>query len=166
MKKRTLAVCLLFPLLGSIASARTMKLPDGESPVASVEIPDSWTNQKVDKGISCKSSDGNERIFFEVTAAGNLDELIDENVKFLEKQKVKVDEASKQSGKLPAGSLSGTYTQWEGKDEFGSETIKMYFVNIAKGKIMMITYWATKTGEEKSKGQLDAIFESVKPIEG
>ena len=53
---------------------------------------------------------------------------------------------------------------WDGKSEFGEESIRMYFVDIGKEKIMMITYWVTKKAEVSNRKALDTMFGSVKPL--
>ncbi len=165
MKKVTFAAaCLLsFPLFAGVVSAKTVKIPE-EKPAASVNIPDSWKPEDLDEGVKCLSPDGEAQIFFEVTDAKGLDALIDENVKFLEEQKVKITKGSEQTTDLDASGLPGKMIAWDGKSEFGEESIRMYFVNLGKDKIMMITYWVTKKAEVTNKKALDAMFGSVKPI--
>ncbi len=165
MKKTTFAAaCLLaLPLFAGLASAKTVKIPE-DSPAASVNIPDSWKPEDLDEGVKCQSPDGEASIFFEVTDAKGLDGLIDENIKFLEEQKVKITKDSEKTVDLDSSGLPGKMISWDGKDEFGAETIRMYFVDIGKGKIMMITYWVTKKAEVANKKALDGMFGSVKPL--
>lgn len=165
MKKTTFAAaCLLaFPLFAGLASAKTVKIPE-DSPAASVNIPDSWKPEDLDEGVKCQSPDGEASVFFEVTDAKGLDGLIDENIKFLEEQKVKIMKDSEKTVDLDASGLPGKMISWDGKDEFGAESIRMYFVDIGKGKIMMITYWVTKKAEVANKKALDGMFGSVKPL--
>ena len=165
MKKTTFAAaCLLaLPLFAGLASAKTIKIPE-EKPAASLNIPESWKPEETDEGVTCLSPDGEAKIFFEVTDAKGLDALIDENVKYLEEQKVKITKGSEKTTDLDSSGLPGKMITWDGKSEFGEESIRMYFVDIGKEKIMMITYWVTKKAEVSNRKALDAMFGSVKPL--
>ena len=64
-------------LLASLAPAETINIPEDE-PAISVNIPETWKPEAIDKGIACESPDKVATIIFEVTTEKGLDALIQE----------------------------------------------------------------------------------------
>ena len=147
-----------------VVSAGTIKLPE-KNPLVSFEAPDAWHPEDTDKGFSCESPDSEATVIFEVTSAKGLEALIDENIEWLAEQKVTIDKSSKVSKDFKAAGMDWSVIGWDGKnDEYGPASIRFGFVDIGKGKILMITYWVTKKGESRHQDTLNNMFDSVKKI--
>lgn len=91
MKKTLpLSLCLAFSLFAASAFAKTIKLPE-DSPVVSVNVPDSWKPEDTEQGITSESPDGEATVMFEIADAKSMDALIDENTNWFKEQKVVID---------------------------------------------------------------------------
>ena len=161
MKKTALLATLLLATLGGSASAKTIRIPE-DKPVISVNIPSSWETDDLDKGVQCKSADGEAQIFFEVTSAKKIDALIDENVDYLKENKVIIDESTKKESEFEIDGMAGHVLSWDGKDEFGPEHVALVFGKVSDSKMLMITYWVTKKTEKKNGAEITAVMDSVK----
>jgi hypothetical protein len=164
MPVATLALSLL---LISLAPAGTVNIPE-DRPAISVNIPDSWKPEETDKGVACESPDKVATIFFEVTSAKGLDELIDENIDWLTKdQGVQLDRASEQKQEFEAANLEWKRISWSGKSkEWGPATVGFAFTEGGNGQVLTVTYWITKKDQEKHFPAIEKMFESVRRIGG
>src|SRR3984893_4179657 len=165
MIKTSSFIALVAPILvafAAIADAKTIKIPEGK-PVISVNVPDSWEPEATDKGIAIESPDKIVTVFFEVTSAKGVEELIDENVDWLMKdQKVEIDRESQSEKDFKNGDINWSRISWDGKnEEFGPATVG-FLMTKAGNKIFNVTYWITKKDHEKQMPALDKILSSVK----
>jgi hypothetical protein len=145
-----------------VSLGKEFTMPD-EKPFASVSIPDEWKPEAYDNGVEATSDDGGIYIAIESVTGKSLDESIDEAVKFLEKQGVKVDEKSAETKESKLKDMDVVYTKWSGKDEDGPCHVTLSIVAIAKGKGLLVIYWASpeaEKGEENNK-TLDEIVDSI-----
>lgn len=162
-----IAAALAFSLLlTSPASAGTLKIPKGKAAV-SVNVPDSWEPEPNEKGFMCESPDKVVTAMFEVTPAKGLDALIEENVEWLQEQKVNIDKDSEKKGDYEAAGVSWKRISWDGKSkEWGESVVGFMFTDAGNGKVLTVTYWVTKKDFDKDAPALEEIFESVKVIGG
>ncbi len=167
MMNKKLAVLLSVAVSFAVVSADggTIKIPK-EKPVMSVTVPDSWEQEELEDGIECESPDEVVTIFFEVTPAKGVDDLIDANVDWLmTEQKVEVDEKSQTTKDFTAGGLDWKRISWEGKsEEYGASDIGFLFTDAGNGNMLTVTYWITKKDKEKHLEAIGKIFESVKKL--
>ncbi|MGZ4967347.1 MAG: histidine kinase, partial [Chthoniobacterales bacterium] len=58
MFKSLLSVVVITFLALTVAQAKTLKLPNEEFPIASINIPDSWEPEEINNGVAGTSDDG------------------------------------------------------------------------------------------------------------
>lgn len=166
IKRLTWALCLSLALVTATLSAKTIKVPD-EDPAVTVNVPESWNPEQIEKGITTESEDKEATIFFEITEAKDTSEVLDENIKWLKGEKVTIDPATKTEKDFKAGSMSWSSISWKGtSEEWGPATIGFAFSDVGHGKVLVMTYWITKKGMALHEAELNKIFESVKKIKG
>lgn len=144
--------------------ADTIQIPK-EGPGFSVTVPDSWDPEETDKGFAAESKDKEATVIFESEAPKGLDALIDEDIDWLTKeQKVVIDKDSQKTNEFEAAGMKWSMIKWDGKDEeYGPATIMLVFAaSPDKSRILVVTYWVTKKGEQTYKDTLEKIFDSVK----
>lgn len=153
---------LSFLLAGSV-SAAVWNIPK-KNPVVSFDIPSSWKPEATDKGFSCESPDQIATVFFEVTAAKNLETLIEENLDWLvNDQKVTIVKGSKRTTTREFGEVTWRSISWDGNSkEWGPADIGFMFLDAEQGKVITVTHWISKKGAEKHAETLRKIFSSVK----
>lgn len=61
MIKHLLSFLLIATISTVSASAKTMKVPEADSAIASITFPDSWETEEIDNGVSGQSSDDASR---------------------------------------------------------------------------------------------------------
>jgi hypothetical protein len=167
MKKTSLlSLALSLSLFTGLASAGTVKIPD-KKPVVSVNVPDSWKPEELEKGFSCESPDQVVTIIFEVTSAKGVDKLIEENIDWLTKeQEVEIDEKTQSTKDFEANGIEWKRISWDGKSEdWGPSLVGLMFTDAGKGKILTVTYWVVKKDFAKQEKALEKILSSVKRIE-
>jgi len=148
----------------NVASAKTLKVPEKKA-VISVEIPDSWTVEELDKGVSVESKDKVVTVFFEITGAKGLDKLLDETIDWLKEQKVKIDESSKKEADFKVEGMDFSRISWKGSnEEWGKSDIAFIFGDLGNGKIVVITYWLPESGLDKHIPAINKMFDSFKRI--
>ncbi len=64
-------------------------------------------------------------------------------MKFLKKQGVTVDDKTAQTKESKLKDMDVVYTKWDGKDEDGACHVTLSIVAIAKGKGLLVIYWAS-----------------------
>jgi len=122
-------------------------MPD-EKPFASISIPDEWKPEAYDNGVEATSDDGGIYLAVESVTGKSLDESIDEAMKFLKKQGVTVDDKTAQTKETKLKDMDVVYTKWDGKDEDGACHVTLSIVAIAKGKGLLVIYWASPEAEK------------------
>lgn len=166
MKKHlSLGFCLAISLLPiSSASAKTLHIAD-KTPVISVDVPSEWTSERIEKGISCQSDDGEATIFFEVATAKSLDKLLDETIEWLKEQKVTIDESTKTESSFKAEGMEWSKISWNGGNaEWGKGDIAFVFGDMGNNRVAVITYWITEKGVAKHSAEIGGIFDSFKRL--
>jgi hypothetical protein len=166
IQKSLVTFVLALAVFTGFAFAGTIKIPK-DKPAMTVEIPDSWKPEDTDAGITCESPDQVATVFFEVTAAKDLEALINDNVDWLTKeQKVKIDDSTKKEKDFTANGLDWKRISWDGDSkEWGPSAVGFMFVAVGDGKVLTVTYWITKKDIDKESAALDKIMDSIKPVQ-
>lgn len=166
MKKSALAAALILSLFTSPGISGTLEIPK-RKPACTVKVPDSWEPEDTDKGYAIESPDKVATVFLEVTSKKGIDDLLSENIDWLtEDQGVKMDAASKKEQDFELAGRKWSRISWDGKSkEWGPAVIGFLFTEVAKGKLLTVTYWITKKDADKHMPTLEKIFSSVKAVE-
>jgi hypothetical protein len=155
---------VILSLLISSTLAGVVNVPE-KGPVVTIEVPDSWSPEETDKGISVESADKVATVFFEIAASEKgMNSLLDENIDWLVKdQGVRINIASKKQQDFVVGGMKSSLTAYDANSkEFGPSKVGFIFTAVGK-KLLVITYWVTAEGYAKQEAVLDAILASVKP---
>src|SRR3984893_4803090 len=119
MIRLLLPLCLLV-CFGLSAFADTYKLPKNKRFFFFV-LPDSWNPTETDAGLQAVSVDGEIYLALEYIDADSVDDVVDENVSFLEKQGVTVEKSPKSEGDSTINDMAISHKSYKGieKDEPG-----------------------------------------------
>src|SRR3954447_10557146 len=138
----SLFLCIL-PLMAAPAFAKTMKLPDDEFAIASINIPDDWDPEEITNGVVGESPD--KAVYLAAVAVGNekgMNAELEDTFDFLKEHKVQLDQASKKEDKFKVNGIEAQEVTFQGKDEDGPAAVSIAFVPI-KDKVIVLTYWVT-----------------------
>jgi len=161
---KTLSLALLLALVFLTPSfAKTFKVPDEES-FASITIPDDWQSKEIDKGVESQSADNEVYFAVEATDAKGIDKSIEEAIDFLKEQGVTIDPKTVKQSEGKVNGMDGVDVTWNGKDKDGDAIISLTIIEAKKGKVLLITYWASPEGTKSHAKELGAILNSVKPL--
>lgn len=162
MKKLFAAAAMAAFMFPAVSFAKTLSFPS-DKPVASITIPDSWGPEETDTGIQATSDDEAIYISVDVANAEDAGKAVDEAIKFLDKNGVKVDEASQKQSENAINGMKMTNFEWSGKDNDGDVSIALTVLSPSPDKILLVTYWGTKSEQEKHTQTLIEIISSLKP---
>ena len=156
---------LLAASLGVIsAHAKTMKLPNDDFAIASINIPDSWEPEEVTNGVAGNSPD--KAVYLSVVAVGSekgMKAEIDDTFEMLKEHNVELDEKSKKENKFKINGLDAEELLYQGKDEDGAAGISITFVTM-KDKLIIMTYWVSTAEEKKHQEEVGKIVNSLKAL--
>src|ERR1700761_7636863 len=107
-------VCLL-SFLSLSAFADTFKLPENK-PIVSFVLPDSWKPTETDTGLQAVSVDGEIYLALEFIDADSVNDVVDGNVNFLEKQGVTVDKEPKSQGDSKINDMAISHMSYKATD--------------------------------------------------
>src|SRR5437868_6423041 len=88
------------------AFAKTMKLPNDEFAVASIDFPGSWEPEEINNGVAAESPD--KAVFLAAVAVGNekgMDAELEDTFEFLKEHNVELDQSSKSEDKFKIGDI-------------------------------------------------------------
>lgn len=162
MKKLIAAAALAAMMFPAASFAKTLAFPS-DNPVARITIPDSWGPEETDTGIEATSDDNAIYLAIDVADASEAGKAVDEAIKFLDKNGVKVDESSQKQSEDTVNGMKMMNFDWSGKDKDGDVSIGLSVLAPSADKILLITYWGTKGEQEKHGKDLIAIISSLKP---
>ncbi len=164
MKKTLIYTLLACALLATSASAGTFKVPNDDFGIASVSIPDSWKPEAIDRGVQANSPDS--EIYIAVEAVGSdkgIDSAIDETEKMLKENKVTIDESSQSKSTFKVAGVEATELDYKGKQDGEAQTVAIVLVPL-KGKLVIMTYWATAAKEKAHEVEIGKIVNSLKAL--
>ena len=160
MFKRTLSIAVIAFLAGSVAHAKTLKVPNDEFPIASITIPDNWEPEEVNNGVAGTSEDG--AVYLSVVAVGSdkgMKAELEDTFAMLKEHDVDLDKDSKKENKFKINGLDAEEMVFQGKDEDGPASVSITFVTI-KDKLMVLTYWVSTEDEKKHSEEVGKIVSS------
>jgi hypothetical protein len=163
--KQVLKTVLLATMLVCAAAApglaKNLAVP-AKDPVATLMIPDTWTQQEIEFGYSGTSPD--EKIFFSVEFARSdrIDKLFATNDDWMRENKIRAKGEPKQQ-EIVLGGLAAKLFTYQATDENGPTEVD--FVIIPAGKrIVLLTLWGSQKEQDDNKTDLDLIKNSIKAI--
>ena len=160
--KHLLAVFTL-ALIPFVAQAKTVKLPNDEFAIASIDIPSAWEPEEINNGVACNSPD--KSVFVSVVAVGSdkgMNAELEDTFGMLKEHNVQLDDSTKKENKFKIGDLDADELLYQGKDEDGPCGVSITFVPI-KDKVLVLTYWVTTSKEKEHQEEVGKIINSIKP---
>ena len=145
------------------AFAKTLKLPNDEFAVASIDFPGSWEPEEINNGVAGESPD--KAVYLAAVAVGNnkgMDAELEDTFEFLKEHNVELDQKSKSEDKFKIGSLEAEELTFQGKDEDGPAAVSIAFVTV-KDKVVVLTYWVSTDKEKDHQDEVGKILRSLKP---
>lgn len=164
MIKFTLTFAAFALFFATPAFAKTLKLPNDEFPIASINIPDDWEPEEVNNGVAAQSPD--TAVYLAVVAVGNekgMEAELDDTFEFLKEHKVELDKSTKEETKFKINGIEAEEITFQGKDEGGPAAVSIAFVPI-KDKLLVFTYWVSTEDEKKHLEVVGKILQSLKPV--
>ncbi|MEI6714154.1 MAG: hypothetical protein WCO60_10405 [Verrucomicrobiota bacterium] len=161
LKKILLCAVLAFTV--GTAFAKNFELPE-KSPVLSVNIPDSWKPEEIEKGVHAQSPD--DGVYLSIESARSekgMDAILKSTFEMLEEHKVVIKQDSQKSNKFELAGAEAEELTFTGKDEDGAASISITIVPIGKS-VFIITYWATTEKAEKNQAAINKIVKSMKQL--
>src|SRR6187401_2694043 len=86
--------------------AKTVKLPNDDFAIASIDFPSNWDPEEIDNGVAGGSPD--EAVYLAAVAVGSekgMNAEIEDTFEFLKDHNVELDKASKTENKFKIGNL-------------------------------------------------------------
>jgi hypothetical protein len=162
MKKLLLSASILV-LLASPAYARNIAVPAND-PAATVTVPDSWKFNEIDYGYSAESP--GKDVFFSVEYAGKnkIDAMMANNQAWMKENGI--DGSVKPTKvEMSFGGLQGTVFRFDTNDENGPTRVDFVLLPGGKDRVIFMTLWGSEEERKKHSDDVDAIMNSVKPIQ-
>lgn len=164
MKAKSIVMFLAISALFATAPAfaKTLKLPNDEFPVASINFPSDWEPEEVNNGVAGQSPDS--AVYLAAVAVGNekgMNAELDDTFDMLKEHKVELDKGSKKENKFDLNGAEVNELLFEGKDEDGPCAVSIAFVPV-KDKVVVFTYWVTTSKEKEHQEEVGKILRSLK----
>jgi len=163
LRKTVLALAFaLAGFSGSPAMAGALQITDAD-PVAVVTVPDAWTTAKIKRGVEIRTPDEEIYLWFELVAPNELDAVQKEHDSYFAKEGVTVTGAS-ETLKQEVNGKAWSFTELKAKSKDGDDSIIRYIAinpNVASGKIIMMTYWASLDGHKEHDAAMKALVDSI-----
>jgi hypothetical protein len=162
LRKTVLALAFaLAGFNGAPAMAGALQITEAD-PVAVVTVPDAWTTAKVKRGVEIRTPDEEIYIWFELVAPGEIDTLQKEHNSYFEKEGVTITGAS-ETMKQEVNGKAWSFTELKAKSKDGDSIIRYIAINpnLASGKIIMMTYWASPEGDKEHDAAMKALVDSI-----
>ena len=164
---RSLLTLIIVASFGTIvAQAKTMQVPSAESPLASIDIPDSWHPEEISDGVTGSSEDSDILV---VTAADKKKETaadLADSFTMLKEHGVEPDQSSKKVNKLKINGLDAEEMLFQGKETLGRHTDPVSITIVVlpiKDKVVVLTHFVATEDAKKSKEVVDKMIKSLKP---
>jgi hypothetical protein len=146
------------------AFAKTLKVPNDEFPIASINFPEDWEPEEVNNGVAGQSPD--TAVYLAAVAVGNetgMEAELDDTFAFLKEHHVELDKSTKTESKFKLNDVEVDELIYHGKDEDGPTSVSISFVPM-KDKIVILTYWVTTAKEKKHQEEVGKILQSLKAV--
>lgn len=162
--KTSMLAAIAFLAFASPSLAGELQFPS-DDPVATITFPDDWTAKETETGIDAISPD--ESIYFalDVAEAKDTNAVVEEAVKYLASQGVTVDTATAKESRGTLNGMEVVNVNWSGTDKDGPVTIGLAALAANAEKVLVATYWGTQGEQDKNSAAMDAIINSLKPVQ-
>jgi hypothetical protein len=148
-------------LLPGLALAKTFPVPS-DDPIATVNLPDSWSPSAYEGGVEATSDDGKIYVAIEQVAADDVKSATEEGIKFFVKQGVDIDANSMKTKEVKINNLAAFDMSFTGKDKDGPANVSLTLVKTnAAGKFLLLYYWGSPEGEKANAADLKKISDSI-----
>lgn len=161
--KKVLLISMLAFAMPFVAHAETLTFPS-EAPIASITIPDNWGPKETTSGVEATSEDSAVYLSADVADVVSLEKVISDAIDFLSNNGVTIDAATMRE--TPVEKFNGmdmATLDWDGKDADGPVSVGLAFFQTSETKALVVTYWGTKSEEDKHSDALAGILASIKP---
>jgi hypothetical protein len=158
---RKLALIAVLLCLPGLALAKSAKLTPDDT-VAVLEFPDSWKISTIKRGLQAKSPDEEVYVWAELVPSDEIDTIQKEHDDYFEKQNVTMSKAEPVGKEIDGRKWAFVDPQatWKGKP-----TIVRYIIinpNVASGKTVVFTYWASPEGAKNYDKEMDGVINSLR----
>ena len=163
MMKPILTLLAVTALAVVSVHAKTVQIPDEETPVASITFPDDWQIEDWEGGYGADSPD--DHVYIAAVAVEDETDMnaeIDDIFKMLKDHDVTLDDSTKKEQKFKVNGMDATELHFQGKDEDGPCGVSIVFIPV-KNNLVILTYWVTLAEEEKHVQTVGKIINSLKP---
>ena len=143
------------------ALAKVFELPDA-NPAVTVDLPSKWKPSEVEQGAEATSPDGETYIAVETATAKGMNQLIDEDIKFLTKSGVTIDRSSQQTQDTTVNEIPVSFLHWTGKDKDGPTAVTLGIFGVSDNLVLLLTAWSSPSGDKANSGVMDGIVSSIK----
>ena len=147
-------------LLSLPAAAKTFDLPD-DNPAVKVTLPNSWKPREVEHGVEATSPDGETYVAMETATAKAMEQLIDEDIRFLSDQGVKIDKSSQQTKDTTLNGMNVSFLHWTGKDKDGPTAVTLGIFGVSDNLVLLMTAWSSPDGDKLHGDELTSVLDSV-----
>lgn len=162
MKKIAIFAAVL-ALAATPALAKKMSVPE-DNPIATVEIPDDWQPDSIDRGAEGTSPDNTTYIAVEEVDGADAKAATSESIDLFQKDSMKIDESSMKTNDIDFGGKKGVDITVNGTNKDGPQNLEIVLMPTpTDGKFLLLTYWGTPDGAKANKAALDKIQESLSP---
>lgn len=141
--------------------AKALSITDAD-PVAVITFPDSWPSSKVARGVEVKSPDEEVYVWFELAAPGDMPAVQKEHDDYFSQQGVTIT-GSSETVKSEVNGRAWSFTELKATSADGPSIIRYVAINpnVASGKIILMTYWASIDGHKTHDAAMSAAIKSI-----
>jgi hypothetical protein len=162
MSKFLISASVLLLLAGP-ALARNIAVP-AKDPAATVTVPDNWKFDEIDYGYSAMSPGKDVFFSVEYAAKNKIDAMMKNNEDWMKENGI--DYSVKPTElEMDFSGLKGTVYRFDTKDEDGPTRVDFVLLPGGKDRVIFLTLWGSADERKKHADEIDAIMNSVKPIQ-
>ena len=154
---------LSFIVLPVAARAKVFELPDAK-PAITVNFPDAWSPEEIEKGAQATSPDTSIYVALEIEKAKDTAKAVADTIIWLRKKGVKIDQSSQRRNQGEINGLPVVNIEFDGKDEDGPTSVALSVIDLPGDRIGILTFWGSPDGQKKYAGQLAGILKSLQPL--
>jgi len=148
-------------LASSPGVAKALSITEAD-PVAVVTFPDNWPSSKVARGVEVKSPDEEVYVWFELAAPADMPAVQKEHDDYFAKEGVRITSSS-ETVKSEVNGKAWSFTELQATSTDGPSIIRYVAINpnVASGKIILMTYWASLEGHKDHDAAMSAAIKSI-----
>ena len=162
MKRMLVAAVLTLAVAIMPAQARNFAVPD-KDPAALVTIPDSWKTEEITYGVSAKSPDGDVFFSIEYASGSRLDKMLANNDIWMKENEIK-QKAEPTKREIELGGLKASLISYQAEDGNGDTQVDFVLIPAGKGRVIMLTLWASEDEQKANQADILAIQKSVRAL--